>query len=218
MRCNQRHLRRLQAQNLAGTQIGFRLRLIGLRCLRPQDRIPRHARALRHIRQQQDIAVGKRRDEMLGLQADQTRNGIGPGVQAMPGAVQPLKLLRTYARYAHAEILQDAIEVFAMQHIKPREGAAAAAHFFHGGLVALAPGIGEAMRINIAAPMAGQEGPCIARDTVAPIHYRAKNIEDQGLNLGKRAHAAVSFSGTAHFFSKSQTSGKPMSSVILAKP
>ena len=136
----------------------------------------------------------------------------------MPGAVQPLKLLRAHVRYAHAEILQDTIKVFAVQHIKPREGAAAAAHFFHGGLVALAPGIGEAMRVNITASVTREEGPCIARDTVAPIHYRAKNIEDQGLNLGKRAHAAVSFSGTAHFFSKSQTSGKPMSSVILLKP
>ena len=105
-----------------------------------------------------------------------------------------------------------------MQHIKPCKGAPPAAYFFHSGLVTLAPSIGETMRVYIAAAMAGEEGPCIARNAISPIHHCAENIEDQGFYLGQRAHATFSFSGTAHFFSKSHTSGKPINWVILLKP
>jgi hypothetical protein len=70
-----------------------------------------------------------------------------------------------------------------MQNIKPRKRAPPGPNFLHGGLVALAPGIGEAMRVYIAAPMPSQKDPRITRNAIPPIHHRAENVEDQRLHF-----------------------------------
>ena len=101
-----------------------------------------------------------------------------------------------------------------VQHVKPGEGAAAGAAFLHRRLVARPPGIGEAMRVDVAAAELREEGPRLPRDALAPVDHRAEDVEDQCLDLLEHHFP----SGWAHLRSNSQTSGKPISSVMRRKP
>jgi hypothetical protein len=96
---------------------------------------------------------------------------------------------------------------------KPGEGAAAGAALLHRGLVALAPRVGEGARVQVRAAVAGEEGGGVAGDALAPVHDGAEHVEDEGLD---RVHHRGPRS--AHRFSKSQTSGKPISSQTRPKP
>ena len=68
---------------------------------------------------------------------------------------------------------------FAMQDVEPRERASAAAYFFHGRRITLAPGVGECGRIDVAGAMPRQESCRLARHAAAPIDDSSKHVEHQ---------------------------------------
>src|SRR5690606_3412031 len=108
------------------------------------------------------------------------------------------------------------LEAFPVQHVQARERAAAGAALLHARLVEPAPGIGEREGIEIRAAMGAQEAREFARDAAPPVHHRPEDVENEGLDL---LHSTYSFAaGCAQRFSKSQTSGKPMSSQMRPKP
>ena len=189
-----------------------RLRLVGARHLGAENGVPWYGRALGHVQQQGDVAVGERRQHVAAPQAGEAGDRLGPGVEAVPGAVHRIQLGFADAGGVQAVVAEDVLQILPVQHVEAREGAAAGAALFHGGLVALAPGIGEGARVDVRAAVAGEEGRGVAGDTFAPVHDRPEHVEDEGLDLVHHRPSPC-----AQRLSKSQTSGKPISSFIWAE-
>jgi hypothetical protein len=97
----------------------------------------------------------------------------------VPGEIEFVQLRRGHLGRIDAECRQDREQVLPMQDVQPYEGAPAAAHRFHGGVIALAPGIGERARIDERLGVAREEWQGIARNTAPPIDDGAEYIEDQ---------------------------------------
>src|ERR1700730_15566115 len=73
---------------------------------------------------------------------------------------------------------QDAIEIFPVQHVELAEGPATSTHVLQGGLVFLAPGIGEGAPVELVS--GGAENALgVAWDAGAKIDQRAEHVEEQ---------------------------------------
>ena len=53
-----------------------------------QNAIPRQATIFRHVGQERHVAIGERRQNEALTQASQPLDGVRPGVESMPDAIQ----------------------------------------------------------------------------------------------------------------------------------
>ena len=97
----------------------------------------------------------------------------------MPRQIQIIQLGARHAGRVDAERRHDRFQILAMQDVEPRERASAAAYFFHGRRITLAPGVGECGRIDVAGAMPRQESCRLARHAAAPIDDSSKHVEHQ---------------------------------------
>ena len=131
----------------------------------------------------------------------------------MPGAVEIIEPGLAEQLRIDPVIGQHAVQVLPVQDVEPGPGTAASAAFLHRRLVAAAPGIGEGARVDVAAAELRQHRRRIARHALAPVDDRTEDVENESLYVFE--HHFVS---CAHLASNSQTSGKPISSVMRLKP
>jgi len=170
-------------EDIRRAEIGVRRRLIGLHQLGAEDRIPGNAGALGHVEHQDDVAVGQRRDDVARFQPRQPCHRIRPRIEAVPGEIEIVQLGGRNAGRVNAERGQNGFQVFTMQHVEPCERPSSAAYFLHRRRIAIAPGIGEGCRLDMAGAMVRQERRSIAGDAAAPIDDGPEHVEHQ------RAHA-----------------------------
>ena len=74
-----------------------------------------------------------------------------------------------------------------MQNIEPDEGPAAGTNLLHRRLIAPPPCVGECGRIG-AWRIACEESSGFPRHSAAPVDDRAKDIENERLNVGEGLH------------------------------
>jgi hypothetical protein len=174
-------LRGRQVELPTHTEVGVRVRLVALEVLGREDQVPGQTGALGHVRQQRDVAVGQRADQVAPLQPRQAGHAVGPRVQAVPGAVDVRALRRRHA--SQAEHRQQLAQAFVVQRVERPEADLAAAHALHLRLVARAPQVGQAQPVGVQ-PLRRPPGAEVARDAAAPVDHGAEGVEDDGLHGG----------------------------------
>src|SRR5262249_30285133 len=131
----------LQAKRLGRDRVGLGLRLVVMRWLGSEHGVPWQSGPLRHVDDQRDVAVRARGEDEAATQPGQSGNGVGPRVEAMPGAIQVVDLRFTEA--LDAELDEQTIEAHAVEIVELGPGQLALADAREHGLVETAPGIGE---------------------------------------------------------------------------
>ena len=88
---------------------------------------------------------------------------------------------RRFGKFGNAEPRQNAIQVAPVQHVELAERRAAGANLLHGGLVLVAPGIGEGQPVEAMAG-ASENGLGLARNPGTEIDERAEDVKEQRLD------------------------------------
>src|SRR5439155_21163264 len=129
VRRDQRALIRLEPEHGRRAEVTARLRLVEARDLRAENRIPRQSRALGHVDQERHVAVGQRGEDVLALEPREARHGIGPRIEAMPGAVEIVEVSGHHA--LDAELSDDLAQALPVEVVELGPSALAASHFLH---------------------------------------------------------------------------------------
>ncbi len=108
----------------------------------------------------------------------------------MPGEIEIAR--RVLRQPGNPEPRQDAIEIFPVQHVELAERHPAGAHLLQGGLVLLAPGIGERGPVELVSGGA-EDGLRLARDAGAKIDQRTEHIEEQRFDVHRVAISRASY-------------------------
>src|SRR5437899_9767979 len=173
-------LARCEPEERGRRQIGLGLGLVVPRDLRAEDGVPRESPVLGHIHDQRDVAVRERRENELLLEARQAGHGVGPGVEAVPGAVQVVDLgLR---ETLDTELDQKLVEALAVEVVELRPRAMAAAHLVHRWLVEAAPRVGELGPVHAEA-LRLPKGLALPDEARPPVHHRAEDVQGARLDL-----------------------------------
>ena len=159
-------------KHFGNAQISVRVWLVRLEHLSRQHAVPGQARALGHVGQEAEVAVGQAANRELGLKPCQTGNGVGPGVQPVPHFIQVLGL--RLVQMGNFELGQDPIQNHAVQVINEGPRQLPLHHAAHGRLVTGAPGQGKFTTVY-----AQLQGVDLCADGPVPVHYRAKNVKSQ---------------------------------------
>ncbi|GCC48028.1 hypothetical protein chiPu_0032469, partial [Chiloscyllium punctatum] len=139
---NHHHLLRRQAQQLRGAEIGFRIGLVMLEQLGRHHEVPGKACELRHVGQQRDIAVGERRDDILGLQPGQAGDAVRPPVQAMPAQRQMIQV--GFGQPVDAELRDQLLQRAAVQDVEDDVAVLRVlAHLIHRGRIDRTPAVDQ---------------------------------------------------------------------------
>src|SRR5262249_12345570 len=149
MRGDQHALGWRQVEGLAGGEIDARLGLVVAGDFRAQNRIPGKIVAASEIDHQRDVAVRERREPETPLKSGEPSPHVGPSRKAMPSEIKIAR--RVLGELGNPEPRQNAIEIFPMQHVELAVCPAAGPHLFEGGLVLLAPSVGEGAPIELVA-------------------------------------------------------------------
>ena len=88
---------------------------------------------------------------------------------------------RLFRQIGNPKARQDAIEIAPVQRVELAEGHAAGTHVLHGGLVLVAPSVGEREPVEL---MAGgsEDALGLARDAGSKIDQSAEDVEEQRLD------------------------------------
>ena len=173
------HLFGREAERGAAQPVGVRLRLVGPRNLRAQDRIPGQPGMAGHVHHERDIAVGAGADDVFAPEPRKAEHRVRPRVEAVPGAVEAVLLRFGQAR--HAELLQQGLQVLPVQHVEDGVGPRPAADFLHRGLVAVPPAPRETVPVELVA-FRRQRLLGLPRHRTPPVHHRAEYIEQKRLH------------------------------------
>src|SRR5262245_18479061 len=169
-------LSRPEAKHLGRGSIRLWRRLVGARYLGAQDGVPWQAGPPGHVDHERDIPVRECRQGEPSPEPGQPGNGIGPGVEPVPGSVQVLDLL--LAERGDGELSEHGAQALAMQVIELCPRAAPAPHLLEGRLISAAPGFGEAPPVRGYAPAPGELLP-LANDAAPPVDHGAEDVEGE---------------------------------------
>ena len=121
MRSNHHDFGWPKTKQFRGTEIDFPIRLEMTEEIGAEDGVPRQASKLRHFDEQRHVAVRKRRNDVIPLQARESLHRVWPAVEAMPHSVPAFLLLA--GEVANVEFLQQFVKDHAVEIIKlpPRQ-------------------------------------------------------------------------------------------------
>ena len=171
-----------QAQQACGAQIDLGVGLVMAEQLGRQHAVPGQAAGLGHVDQQRHIAIGERGQGVALAQPGQAGHAVGPGLKAVPGAVELVAL--GLVQRGQAETRQQVVQGLAVLAVDVGPGLLTAPHPAHRRLVAGAPGIGQRWPVGGQAE-AGLQRLALADQRAAPIDHGAEDVEDQGAHVLK---------------------------------
>src|SRR6266849_6363805 len=88
----QRDLGRLEAEEVRGAQIAFRLRLVVPRHFGAENGVPGQPRPPGHVDHEGDVAVRQGGQDVLLLHALEPGHRVGPRVESVPGAIEMVQV------------------------------------------------------------------------------------------------------------------------------
>src|SRR5207245_338604 len=144
-----------------------------------EDRVPREPGTLGHVHQERDVAVRERRENELPLEAHEPRYGIGPRVEAVPGAVQVVDL--RLGESGDAEPDEELIERHPVEIVELGPRHRAAPHLLQHGLVEAAPRVSERCPADLQA-LGAPERLTLADQARPPVNDGAEDVEGQRLD------------------------------------
>src|SRR5262245_26768899 len=179
-----------QPQELGSCPVALGLRFVVPRHLGAEDRVPRKPAVLGHVHHEGHVAVRERGQHELPLQACEPGHRVGPGIEAVPGAIEVIDLgLR---KTLDAELGQELVEALPVEVVELGPRPAAATHLVHRRLVEPAPRVGELGPVE-AEPLRLAERLAFPDEAQPPVDHRAEDVERERLDVGD-CHGKVSLS------------------------